>query len=89
MKCEKRIEKNLWGKTCDVKYISSFTEVDFKNKFDELTMNGYEVIWKSLDGLIMQYKWCQSDIVILTCRIPIKKEWYMSNKRFIVDEKIS
>ena len=83
MKCQARIEKELWGKACDVKYIKSYYKEDFISKFEELTSNGYNIIWKTFEGLILRYKWNDTDIVVLTCKAPIDKSWYESNKTFI------
>jgi hypothetical protein len=76
MTCEKRIDKELYGEMCDVKYIKTYTELDFKDKFGELYENGYRVLWRTLEGLMLRYKYKTTDIVILTCKQPIKKKWY-------------
>ncbi len=76
MICEKRIEKELYGEMCDVKYIKTYTENSFKDKFEELHENGYIVVWRSFEGLILRYKYKYTDIVILTCKQPIKTRWY-------------
>lgn len=76
MKCDRRIEKEMYGKLCDVKYIQSYCEEDFRTKFDELSECGYEILWKTKEGLILQYKWKDTDMVILNCKAPIRKEWY-------------
>lgn len=68
-------EAYLLGVYSRIKYLKSYTKIDFIDWLHNMLNENYKIEWKTKHSIIMRDKDIKSDAVIITCKQEIKNSW--------------